>query len=66
MFVETNKTNMEVAFYLKEPNQNNETPVFLKFHFGYKTTDKNGKEKYVPVKIYTSEKIKPTFWEKAA
>ena len=55
---------MEVSFYLKEPKQKNETAVFLKFHFGYKTIDKNGKEKYVPVKIYTKEKIKPSFWLK--
>ena len=53
---------MEIGFYLKEPNKKSETPIILKFHFGYKIKDKSGKEKYTPVKIYTGEKIKPAFW----
>lgn len=53
---------MDVKFYLKDPKKKDETAIFCLCHFGYKEKTLNGSQKYKPVKLYTSEKINPKYW----
>ncbi len=57
---------MDVRFFLKRPNQKEETVIFALCHLGHKEQTTEGKQEYVPVKIYTKEKIKPEFWNPKA
>ncbi len=49
-------------FYLKEPNKNKDTLIFLKFRFQV-GKDENNKKVDV-LKLYTQLKINPKFWNK--
>jgi integrase len=49
---------MDVNFYLKNPKEKGETPIFCYCRFKYKTPD----NKYKPVKIYTGYSINPEYW----
>lgn len=54
---------MDVKFYLKRPDEKGKTAIYCLCHFGYKELTSTGKEKFKPVKIYTTLKIDPKFWD---
>ena len=50
-----------LKFYLTRPNIQAETAIFFFLNYGaYEMI--NGKKKYLPFKYYTSESIKPIYW----
>lgn len=54
---------MDVKFYLKRPDEKGKTAIYCLCHFGYKELTSTGKEKFKPVKIYTTLKIDPKYWD---
>lgn len=53
----------KLRFYLKEPNQENATSIFLMFNYGSFEIVK-GKKRYRPLKYYINESIEPKHWNK--
>lgn len=53
----------KLRFYLKEPNQENATSIFLMFNYGAFEIVK-GKKRYRPLKYYINESIEPKHWNK--
>ena len=53
----------KIRFYLKNQHINKETSIFMLVHCGCFQV-KNGQKKYLPLKYYIGESIRPSHWNK--